>query len=145
MEQTSDMKRKVDAVWEFRPNAKPTNPVAFGFPASDPDDESQPVPFALQVWMSLHRDLLRGTGFWSTMLLIAANSKITADMVRSTFPAYDFLDVRNDKLVDLLLDEALPNDRHRLRHYLSHRWLGLSLITAVSSSRNGCLINRPFI
>lgn len=66
--------------------------------------------------MSLQRDLLRGTGFWPTIKLIARQTggKVTADMLQKFLPKYDFLDLNNHEIVDSLLLEALPVDRARL-------------------------------
>jgi len=47
-------------------------------------------------------------------------------------PIVDYLDIEDKDYVDALLEVALPEDRARFRGYLSHRHLGLGIITAVS-------------
>lgn len=126
---------------DFDPQAEPTNPVALGYPKPKPKDKEAPIPTDLQFRMSLHRDLLRGTGFWPTLKSKAKeeDEKITAETMgkaSSQVPNHNFLDIADQKLVDVLMLEALPADRARLRQYLSNRWLGLSLITAVSSYKH---------
>lgn len=81
--------------------------------------------------MRRHRDLLRGTGFWPSLKFWARGNKITPDVVRE-LKSYNFLDIKDQRLVDLLMDQALPVDRARLRRYLEDRFLGLALVTAVS-------------
>jgi hypothetical protein len=47
-------------------------------------------------------------------------------------PVVNFLDIPDEEYKNALLEEALPSDRAPFRQYLSHRHLGLGIITAVS-------------
>lgn len=98
--------------------------------------------------MAMHRDLVKGTGFFETLrrrqvvlrgglrggLNYAMASLKIDDGPTQPLPALanvSYLPEAED-LVQALLEEALPEDRVRFRGYLSSRPLGLGLITAVS-------------
>lgn len=92
--------------------------------------------------MELHRALMRGKGFYEWMTRPKQDISETSE-VRSLsdkpaanmrlLPKVNFLDVRDAKYADAIVDEALPEDRARFRRYLSDRPLGLGIITAVCS------------
>jgi len=48
-----------------------------------------------------------------------------------SLPVVNFLDIKDQKYVEVLLQEVLPEDSTRLRKYLSHRALGLGIVVAV--------------
>ncbi|KAL6825431.1 hypothetical protein J3E69DRAFT_366032 [Trichoderma sp. SZMC 28015] len=67
----ADYESKVDAIWQFRPNARPTNPEVWGMPPDDKETDGMtrvPIPEDIQFRMDLHRALLRGTGFWDVLV-----------------------------------------------------------------------------
>ncbi|KAG8352577.1 hypothetical protein FVEN_g9414 [Fusarium venenatum] len=124
-----EFKRKVEAVCQFLPKAAPSN-LHFGGPSNDKE-----------LAMMLHRDLLRGEGFYNTMVRSASSATdIESSMKKlglnngsmrlQTLPSVNFLDGPDAKWVDSLMMEALEQDRHRLRRHLSHSPLGLVVITA---------------
>lgn len=91
----------------------------------------------------LHRDLLRCRGFYGFMTGqdghgVSYTTERLAELgmepgIRQ-LPVVDYLDIEDKDYVDALLKEVLEEDRARFREYLSHRHLGLGLITAVSFS-----------
>ncbi|XEU95360.1 hypothetical protein FSHL1_000644 [Fusarium sambucinum] len=92
--------------------------------------------------MSLHRDLMRGAGFWKTMVTSTSGTEQIEDgmaqmslaqgkrMCLQTLPSINLLRGPDEKWIDALMTEALEVDRARFRRYLSDRPLGLGLITA---------------
>jgi hypothetical protein len=92
---------------------------------------------------------MRGNGFYDWMTRSSAKVDI-ADVKASLIPdesprpssrptprqlpTVDFVKTDDNKYVDALLHEALPGDRDPFRRYLSHRVLGIAIITAVSSN-----------
>lgn len=72
---------------------------------------------------------MRGTGFYDWMTRAGPDEPAPAFR---PLPVVNFLNGRDDKYVDALMEEAPPQDRVRFRHYLSNRPLGLGLITEVS-------------
>ncbi len=88
--------------------------------------------------MLLHRDLMRGTGFWTSCgnamaTVTLEDGKHPVSPVPRTFlkvPTVDFLDIDNEDYVDALMAETLAQDRRRLRAYLNVRPAGIGLIIA---------------
>ncbi|KAF4969787.1 hypothetical protein FSARC_3064 [Fusarium sarcochroum] len=135
--QLHEVKRKVEAVCNFLPSAAPSSLVC-GQNAED----SLPGSDYEKLVMSLHRDVMRGQGFWKTMVAQADSvAQLESGMSQSsldnqgkrmrleTLPLIDLLDGPNAEWVDALMMEALEPDRKRFRRYLSERPLGLGLIT----------------
>lgn len=77
----------------------------------------------------LHLALMSGNGFhdWLATNHVALESKIFKRL-----PTLNYLDIKDQAFVNALLEETLPNDRDRLRRYISNRPLGLGLMTGVS-------------
>ena len=143
--QLDEAKRKVEAVWSFRPDADPSNPIVCGM------DDKQPAPDPVAFKMSLHRDLLRGTGFYHTLREFSTRgldaSQWLSDAMESThlddaaspttplrlppLPVVNLLNA-NEDYIKALLEEVRPEDRKRFRQYFGKRQLGLGIITAVS-------------
>ncbi|TFB02785.1 Regulator of nonsense transcripts 1 [Trichoderma ghanense] len=147
-DQVADFKLKVNATWEFRPNAGPSNPVACGMPKEKKDGESErvPIPEDVKFRMALHRALLRGNGFYDVLVQSAdevdelAENLATADLdvgvtekgnllLPKRLPVIDLINLPDEHL-KALMEEALPADRQRFVKYLSERPLGLGAITA---------------
>lgn len=89
--------------------------------------------------MALHRDLMRGTGFFGTLL--GSDMATPTDRLRSTsiadapaashsLPLLNYLDINHERYAKFLVEEALPQDRDRFEAYLSARPLGLALIAS---------------
>lgn len=95
-----DYIRKVDAVNSFHPQAQPTNPVACGLGRAAEANSRLPIPPTLQFKMSLHRDMLRGRGFWKTLMSGAINRS------RIQLPVVNLIDIPRD-LLDALFKEVL--------------------------------------
>ncbi|CAM1511825.1 Fc.00g093380.m01.CDS01 [Cosmosporella sp. VM-42] len=104
------MSTQVDAVCDFHPGMRPTNIAIRGIPAADDDPTEVAVDISFK--MNLHRDLLRGIGFWPTL----------RDFGRLSAPLsmIDFLDIGNE---DRGSGVRGPTYRSSKRH------LGLGLIT----------------
>jgi hypothetical protein len=156
-----DYIRKVDAVNLFSLSAQPSNPIACGMPKQVAEAAKvgrPPIPEDLKFKMALHRDLLRGNGFWDTLIPrvdseadeadeadeLAEDLEKThleeSDKPQAELPPLRLLPVVN--LLDLpqehyeaLMQETLPADRQRFSKYLSAAPLGLACITAVSLSK----------
>ncbi|KAL6886055.1 P-loop containing nucleoside triphosphate hydrolase protein [Trichoderma evansii] len=108
-----DCKRKVDAVNLFHPHALPSNPIACGIDRATIDaGHMLSPPGNLGTKMALHRDLLRGKGFCSTL---------------HRLPIINL--VLSPEHVIALFQEVPRNDRYRLIEYLRKRHLGLGVIT----------------
>lgn len=93
--------------------------------------------------MDLYRDLMRGTGFFRSLVEEKLSSQLGAvslDESVATAPALwqlpivDFMAIEDVSYLNALLDQVLPEDRDRFRNYLANRPLGLALITSVSSN-----------
>lgn len=93
--------------------------------------------------MELHRALLRGTGYYDVVVpepkeedrLIPVDLQVQSLRLEddvADMPWTNFLDIKDEALVESIVEEALPADRNRFRVYLSHRPLGLGLIASVS-------------
>lgn len=140
--QLQDPRRKIDAVCEYRPGARPTNPVACGL---DVESKEAP-PLHVQYTQSLHRDLLRGTGFYDTMLAfkgknLADPEDISAGLAavdisgRRLFSLYDInLLPKDPAVLEVFLEEVVPSERVRFCRHFGEVPLGLSIVTAVSTS-----------
>ncbi|KAK7428202.1 hypothetical protein QQZ08_005268 [Neonectria magnoliae] len=154
--QLSDSKRKVGAVFCFDSKALPTNPVALGICTEgekyDGSWTDRPIPDQVKFNMSLHRDLVRGTGFYNTMrhsaesadtgtptaegLLTALGSMYLESDVGTPVPMrLRPLPVVNLLAVDLsyrdaLMEEVNPVDRPRFIEYMTYAKLGLGIMTA---------------
>ncbi|PHH81078.1 hypothetical protein CDD80_3360 [Ophiocordyceps camponoti-rufipedis] len=133
-----DSFRKAEAALAFLPSALPTNPRTFGL--SDDNMDPAVLKSRLKFRMALHRDLMRGGGFWSSLREKAMddmNESMSSLQLenggRSTslpsLPVENYLEGATSEFIDALLQEVLPEDRRRLRGYLSARTLGLSLVT----------------
>ncbi|KAH7161858.1 putative DNA helicase [Dactylonectria macrodidyma] len=140
--QLHEFERKVNAVCMFHPKAAPTNPLAFGFAPREDLKVEVTVPPELMFRMSLHRDLVRGKGFWNTMrgalnhdenpsasLEQLSIAGCDAPHVPSPLPTVNLLDIKDRAYVDALMQEVLVDDRERFERYLTNRPLGLGIIT----------------
>ncbi|KAL5595360.1 hypothetical protein FOVSG1_009049 [Fusarium oxysporum f. sp. vasinfectum] len=135
--QLQETERKVEAVCEFLPTAAPTSLIR----GESPED-SKPRSDREKLVMSLHRDLMRGDGFWKTMVAPGGMEMLEDDMAQmginnqgkrmrlQTLPSVNLLRGPNAEWIDALMTEALEVDRERFRRYLSNCPLGLGLITA---------------
>lgn len=119
-----ECERKVNAACSFLPSAQPTN------------DNS---PWEMSVARSLHRDIMRGTGFRqfsrqheksleAAMVNSALGSETT---VTNGIPALDFIGDTGQRYLDILFEEVLASDRVAYRRYLSNLLRGVGAITAV--------------
>ncbi|KAF5625043.1 DNA helicase [Fusarium sp. NRRL 52700] len=139
--QLYDAKRQVDAVCDLLPSATP-NRLFYnqGHKASELSADSKAL------MMSLHRDLLRGDGFWKTMRAPgAAMSEMAGHMegpntscqrlVLPMLPSVNFLrDDDRSAWADVLLSEVSEADQSPLRYHLSNRPLGFGIITTGPNS-----------
>ncbi|KAF5004159.1 hypothetical protein FDECE_9373, partial [Fusarium decemcellulare] len=119
-----DFERKVNAVCTFHPDEQPTNLV----------DHMEPKEVKFR--MNLHRDLVRGTGFYDTLIRGTSADRhhsCSGDSSVPTgprsLPVVSLLDTDEDRIKSLM-QEALPDDRARFYNYLHERPLGLGIITA---------------
>ncbi|KAF7559871.1 hypothetical protein G7046_g4292 [Stylonectria norvegica] len=127
----NDTGRKVNAVCQYRAAAKPTNP--FVVHGVDPASIEQtittwPIPPKAQLDMAIHRDLVRGCGFYST--LVGDIRRVNDKRVDNLLPVVNYLrDVPSD-YIDALLRNILPGDRARFQRYISETPAGLAIIAA---------------
>ncbi|KIL93205.1 hypothetical protein FAVG1_03182 [Fusarium avenaceum] len=141
--QLQEIERKVDAVCQFLPTAAPTNVIRDGNPEElEHGSYNENVHPRELLAMSLHRDFMRGDGFWNTMVA-SANGMQQLDegmaklginnqgkqMRLETLPSVNLIR-GSDEWIDVLMTEALEVDRTRFRRYLSNCPLGLGIITA---------------
>ncbi|KAM0282168.1 hypothetical protein ACHAO9_010313 [Fusarium lateritium] len=141
--QLQEIERKVDAVCQFLPTAAATHVIRDESPE---DSKNDPCRETLRpseiVAMNLHRDLMRGDGFWKTMVASASGMQQLDEgmaklginnqgkqMSLETLPSVNLLR-GSDEWINTLMTEALEVDRTRFRRYLSDCPLGLGLITA---------------
>lgn len=144
-----ECERRVAAVCQFYPGALPSNKV--DGESSQDKDERDRARVKLGLNMTLHRALLKGYGFFEVCAerhrdFIAAGGSSTNSLNENSSnsitekEALSILKVNflmSDKpdstaFSDALIDEALFQDRARLRKHLSNAPLGLVIITAVS-------------
>ncbi|KAM0218236.1 hypothetical protein ACHAQI_001423 [Fusarium lateritium] len=134
-----DVERKVEGVCQLLPTAAPTND-HFGCQSKEDAKSSSEQE---KLVMSIHRDLLRGDGFYNTMVQSAPSAADIESGMKElgltqqgkrmrlqTLPSVNFLDGPDAEWVDALMMEALEDDRQRFRRHLSQCPLGLVLITA---------------
>lgn len=138
-----DTKRKVEAVCAFQRYAEPSHG---SFPRDEDNDVVVPPDVALK--MSLHSDLLRGTGFYETFKKFSAlstqNDPVVEDItggikgmqihhmpVSTRLPSVNMLDM-DDDYREVLLRGIFEPDRERFTRYMLDRPLGLGILTAVS-------------
>ena len=115
--QLADYKRKVDAVGLFHPDSAPSNAVI-----------RNQVGFR----MKLHRDLLRGTGFYDTLRHEMDSREGDKKKPATSLPIVNLFAAADEGYSMAAMEEALPVDRMRFRKYLQARPLGLGILTAVS-------------
>ncbi|KAF7558241.1 hypothetical protein G7Z17_g158 [Cylindrodendrum hubeiense] len=137
----TECERKVNAVCQYHPQAPPSNPLVFGTPAQG---EKGSVSPELAFRMAVHRDLVRGKGFWKSLRAVTTDSALSSALdhldldlgddatrqVPSPLPMVNILKIEDQDYIAALMREALPDDRERFRKYLSARPLGLGIITA---------------
>ncbi|RSL45743.1 hypothetical protein CEP54_014155 [Fusarium duplospermum] len=82
--------------------------------------------------MSLHRDLVRGTGFYDTMLAAGFEGPSFEPLRNAArpLPVVNLLGTDNARVNALMEEGAHPDDRARFQTYLSETPLGLGVITA---------------
>jgi hypothetical protein len=122
-----DLARKVMAIHSFLPGAKPRPSTG------DEDVISDDLCFR----MELHKDILRGTGFYSTMTQVPDISPSMGRMSLEgpsiplrALPSFNFLEIGDQVLRSGLLQVPLPDDRARFEQYASNRPLGIALVAA---------------
>ncbi|KAB5549643.1 P-loop containing nucleoside triphosphate hydrolase protein [Coniochaeta sp. 2T2.1] len=141
----SDLKRKVEAVHSFLPGAEPT-------PSAE---DGADVPEDISFRMAIHRDIMRGTGFYATLTQPSADNMTDMPMpdivdnasgsveglpmadltvqeppaVRP-LPSFDFIGIEDPVLRESVLQIALPEDKARMERYASNRPLGIALVAA---------------
>ncbi|KAF5530991.1 DNA helicase [Fusarium mexicanum] len=132
-----EIERKVEAVCEFLPDAAPTSLIR-----GESAEDSKPRSDREKLAMSLHRDIMRGDGFWKTMVAPGGMEQLEDDVAQmginnqgkrmrlQTLPSANLLRGPNAEWIDALMTEALEVDRERFQRYLSNCPLGLGLITA---------------
>ncbi|KAF5689046.1 hypothetical protein FDENT_4548 [Fusarium denticulatum] len=144
--QLHDAKRQVDAVCDLLPSAAPNRQFF-----RDKGLEVSEFVFGREaLMMSLHRDLLRGDGFWKTMMAadpalneMASNmgdmdtSSQHQRMALSMLPSVNFLkDDGGSGWTEALLSEVSDADQRPLCYYLSNRPLGFGIFTSGPNTDN---------
>ncbi|KAJ3530916.1 hypothetical protein NM208_g3330 [Fusarium decemcellulare] len=129
-----EIKAKVDAICKFHPDAISTNEFA------GDQDLVAPESHHTKLMMSLHRDLMRGQGFWRTMIhgVSGAMGQAALDdneakrMCLEALPCVNLLKGPNEEWISALMMQVPGPDRTRFRRYMSERPLGLGLITSLA-------------
>lgn len=115
------------------PGRPPTNPVALNLQLL-PDATRYVVTPEVEKNMEFHRQLVRGQGFYQS-LVRSAPAQPTSP-TRQTFTVDSLKEINlldfDGKIVEALLAEVLEHDQYRFWAYMSARPIGLGLITAVS-------------
>ena len=143
--QLSDVARQIDTVCESQPDAPPTNPGACG------QSNGEGVPEQLAFHMAIQRDLMRGAGFYETLCghIVDFDSEEDENRLREALAAIDLEEDNDDMFLpkklpvfdmmalpdgylEELMKEIEEDVRRRFIEYMSHRPLGLAIITAVS-------------
>ncbi|KAL6824147.1 WD40-repeat-containing domain protein [Trichoderma camerunense] len=122
------MNRKVEAVLQFHPDANPTPRRQGGLQLFGARSTESPTSSNIKLKMRLHRDLLRGYGFFK---ILRENAETQPPMQLAQgrpLPAVNLLPA-SQHIVDALMEDVLPRDRKRFCTYLSRVPLGLGLIT----------------
>ncbi|KAK5989760.1 hypothetical protein PT974_08020 [Cladobotryum mycophilum] len=91
------------------------------------------IPEDTRYRMSLHRDLLRGNGFYETLVTHSQQLDNGVSQM-STLPSQNVFSLGSQQYVDALMEEVLEEDHDRFLTYFTNRPLGLSLITRLPSS-----------
>ncbi|KAM6488330.1 P-loop containing nucleoside triphosphate hydrolase protein [Trichoderma sp. SZMC 28011] len=120
--------RKVEAVLQFHPDANPTLRGQGGLQLFGARSTESPTSSNIKLKMRLHRDLLRGYGFFE---VLRENAKTQPPMQLAqsrSLPAVNLLPA-SQHIVDALMEDVLPRDRKRFCTYLSRAPLGFGLIT----------------
>jgi hypothetical protein len=109
-------KMRVDAVNKYVEGAEPSS-TSLTFPGLTIEDHQ-----------ALHRALMQGAGFYNWMAATPAQPTLPK------LPVIDFLDIEDKVYADCIIQEALEEDRQRFRHYMSHRTLGLGMISGAAGT-----------
>ena len=92
--------------------------------------------------MELQRAVMRGEGLWQWMNdhpednvggMAGVSLGGGARRPLNELPVFDFIGTLPPALADAIVAQALPEDRPRFRNYLRRVFLGVGIITAVSS------------
>ncbi|OPB40617.1 hypothetical protein A0O28_0006970 [Trichoderma guizhouense] len=103
-DQVADYKLKVEATCAFLPNARPSNPIAYGIPGQKiANGQWVPIPVKVKFKMARHRALLRGNGFYDVLVPSADEFDQLADKL-----AKSSLDIGVTDKGELLLPKRLP-------------------------------------
>ncbi|KAI1039376.1 hypothetical protein LB505_008551, partial [Fusarium chuoi] len=125
-----EVKRRVKGMRAFRPNAPPTNPMAWGMAVDAEGDILAPhlldrdqMNTASEVLfkMRVHRAVLRGTGFYEAF-------RTTQDRRIGYLPIISYTRHDDPYLIQCILEEAKYIDRNRFRAYLKQRPLNIGII-----------------
>ncbi|RGP71948.1 DNA helicase [Fusarium sporotrichioides] len=149
-----EAQRQVNSILKFRHDAQPSNPGAYDLPIDSATNavSEDLSPAQRKTYenvcdrMALHREVMRGSGFYHWMTskpltspvpeseaLSSESEPASADLAATslrTLPTTNFLDIGDDVYAETIVEEALPEDRARFRGYLSNRPLGVGIITA---------------
>ncbi|KKO98444.1 hypothetical protein THAR02_09455 [Trichoderma harzianum] len=120
--------RKVEAVLQFHPDANPTPQGQGGLQLFGARSIESPTSSDIRLKMKLHRDLLRGYGFFETLRENAEAQPPMQLAQGRSLPAVNLLPA-SQHIVDALMEDVLPRDRKRFCTYLSRVPLGFGLIT----------------
>ncbi|KAK3386384.1 hypothetical protein B0T20DRAFT_491693, partial [Sordaria brevicollis] len=127
----TDLERKVRAVETFLPGSAPCPQPASGAEAVISDDD-------LEFQMALHRNIMRGTGFFQTLTSSPSLSEAMNAMTRGTeallpkprsIPTFNFFDIADEHLKTEILAEAISSDRLRLERYGHERHYNVALVS----------------
>lgn len=138
-----DAQRKVQAAGLLHPTANASNFEGRGFKArlehcSTPGEVDREWETTIRPIMELQRAVMRGEGLWQWMNhhpedIVGMNLGDGARRPLNELPVLDFIGTLPPALADAIVAQALPEDRPRFRNYLRRVFLGVGIITGVSS------------
>ncbi|KAH0528174.1 hypothetical protein TsFJ059_003069 [Trichoderma semiorbis] len=123
-----NVKRKVEAVLQFRPDVNPTPRGQGGLQLFGARSTESPTSSDIRLKMKLHRYLLRGYGFFETLRENAETQPPMQLAQGRSLPAVNLLPA-SQHIVDALMEDVVPRDRKRFCTYFSRVPLGFGLIT----------------
>ena len=142
-----DAQRKVQAAGLLHPTASPSNMEGRGIKAmldscATPAEAEREREETIKPIMDLQRSVMRGEGLWEWMnhhpediveKMKDVSLEDSAPRQLIALPSTNLMGNLPPALADAIVAQALPEDRQRFRNYLSNLFLGVGIITAVSS------------
>lgn len=141
----NDYVRKIDAVCQFAPDARPSNPALFGVEIGKDGrslEGNQWDVTRVKQRLEVARAAVRGRGFYGVDIAVAPPATGNPDQLAEgrqalgekmpILPRVNMLNMASGPEREALMRQLLPVDRDIFAKYLESRPLGLGLATGVS-------------